>query len=594
MDKPFSRTTRVIELAALAVILFNLAMVAYSFRGDWIWSAEDDVRQSLFPFARAQDPGLFPNDLIAVHALAFAPAGYTLGLNVGARFLDVIIASKLIAIGLAIANVALFLWIAGLLFRHRSRMFWICLVFASANAYMWFVSLAGMPRSFAIPLSLLAFVAFQRPGRALYIATAVLAGLFSPSVLIFLGVLAPFKLFEDGVVSIRPRLQVAWRQALLFALALGLCATFVAVGQRSVAAELGPTADWSEWQSNPAFQPGGRWPGERLRPLQADLWVLRDRAIPFPDDRMRIIILAILLAAGGASVVRSLRGSGTTEAEPEWRALRAFLAFFAAGIIGRGVATAVALKLYMPDRLLVPVAPATLFALFALAGLLLRRLALHPRFQASPLRWAPAVGVGALLLVAVPAGGVRRPDARRAMNIHLGSADRELLTFLRDETPRTALIAGNPVVLDNVPLFARRSVLVNWETSLPLYPRYYAEVIRKTNALIPAYFTQERSDVDRLRREMKVTHMVVRLSDFEAGVRPWTGEFVHGPAYIQPFTPLLQGRISAKRSTAPWLWETLEHDPAVLFRNSEYLVVDLERLGAGADSGSLRAPRGSR
>jgi len=76
--------------------------------------------------------------------------------------------------------------------------------------------------------------------------------------------------------------------------------------------------------------------------------------------------------------------------------------------------------------------------------------------------------------------------------------------------------------------------------------------------------------------------MVVNLADLQARETLWTSQFIRGPVYIQPFTPLLQQQLAAKRPSEPWIWETLDHDDSVVFRNRDYLIVELGRLPGGS------------
>jgi hypothetical protein len=572
-----SRTPRrrLLELAALVLIAFNLIRVGQGFRGDWAWSVEDDVRQNMFVYARAQDPELFPDDIMATHALAFQPPGFRLIMSLVCRGIDVIVASKLVAILASVLDVILFAWVASLVFRRRSGMFWISLVFATGNAYMWFIALAGMPRSFTAPLSLLVLVAYLRPGRALYVTAAVLAALFSPTVLVVIGLLAPFKLYEDGLIEIRPRPRVALRKAVPFAIALGLCAGFVVLWQLPTKAVLGPIADYSEWKDDPVFQPGGRWPHDRVNTLREDLWNVREWSLPL-GNAGRALAFVALLGAALVAVGLGREAGGPRESGPR-KALRAFLFFFVAGLLARGLAVWLALRLYKPDRYFIPVVPAAVFGFFALLYLVHRLLSSRLKSSPTVARTVLAVSAAAFLLVAFVNGGYRRSDARPAMSIHIGPQERELLTFLRDELPRTAVVAGNPVLMDNVPIFSKRSVWTNYETILPVYPSFYRRMVDRTYALIPAYFTHDGEVVEEFHRETGVTHMVVSFEDLRPDGTPWTGPFIGGQVYIQPFTPLIEACTAGQGPDLPWFWESLESD-AVVFRNAAFLVVDLRLL----------------
>jgi CheY-like chemotaxis protein len=141
--------------------------------------------------------------------------------------------------------------------------------------------------------------------------------------------------------------------------------------------------------------------------------------------------------------------------------------------------------------------------------------------------------------------------------------------------------AGNPFLMDNVPIFARRSVLLNYETSLPLYPTYARAIDHRTRALVDAYFGWSDEALLVLVRTMRVSHLVVSRSDFAGGtpwaIEPWSRVPVgSGEPYMAPYRAEIKRRLAAKPPAVPWAWERAAAQ-ATVWENEAFIVLDLGR-----------------
>jgi hypothetical protein len=260
---------------------------------------------------------------------------------------------------------------------------------------------------------------------------------------------------------------------------------------------------------------------------------------------------------------------------------------FWAGIIAWLLARALALRLYFPARYLFPMVGPVLFGAVALAVLADAWLrARGGAVLAKPLVRAAyllaALGLGAVVL---RSGSIGVLVPSQFVYIRAYEEERRLHLFLRDGVPKDAVLAGNPWLLDNVPIFGKRSVWTNYETLVPVYSEYYRQMVARTSALIPAYFSWSLDPLQEFARTTRVAHMIVARRDFARGQVPWGAAGWQGDMrppepgrpYIAPFTGEIERRVSEKPTTAAWVWENLPRE-AVRYESASFLVVDLRAL----------------
>src|SRR5262249_24596445 len=76
-------------------------------------------------------------------------------------------------------------------------------------------------------------------------------------------------------------------------------------------------------------------------------------------------------------------------------------------------------------------------------------------------------------------------------NIKIDPTERQALDFI-SQLPKTALIAGWPDgVMDDIPLFSRRRILLSFETHLAFHEVYMRDKREKAEAIIDAWFSPD-------------------------------------------------------------------------------------------------------
>jgi hypothetical protein len=109
--------------------------------------------------------------------------------------------------------------------------------------------------------------------------------------------------------------------------------------------------------------------------------------------------------------------------------------------------------------------------------------------------------------------------------------------------PKDVLIAGHPEEMDNIPLFARRKVLVNQELSLPYFTGYYAQVRQRLFAMLAAYYTTDIQDVQHFVQRYSVDYILVNTQHFSAS-------FLQGGIYDEPFGSFIRQQLDTHKRFA--------------------------------------------
>ena len=102
------------------------------------------------------------------------------------------------------------------------------------------------------------------------------------------------------------------------------------------------------------------------------------------------------------------------------------------------------------------------------------------------------------------------PHLRRDLTI---CHDQEIYNFI-STLPKDALIAGYPKDLDCIPLFSKRSVLINDELNIPFAKNYYEKIKIRLTDLFTAYYSDEETHIKDLCEKYNITHILVNKERF--------------------------------------------------------------------------------
>lgn len=363
----------------------------------------------------------------------------------------------------------------------------------------------GLARAFASPLLALAALALlrHRPGS---VSTLALGGcipyIYLPCApAIFLSAIQRFRIGSGGSAKLK----------LILTLLVLILATGMAYlnGIKPQDQGFGPLVSLAEATGRPEFGPDGRLDLVPLpNPFLDVVYYPFERIGLFKEfglipGILSLVVLAPLLYFGARAV--------------NWRALAfsfkplavlggSFLAFYVA-------ARFMAFTLFVPDRYMqYPVN-------------LLYAILLSACLAGAFTRLKPGRTAAVCLILAMAALG-----ALRLKNVALYdySADAPLYAAVEAATPRNALLAGHPELMDNVMTFARRNALASFELAHPWSRGFWAQLSPRLDGFFAAYYASDADTVARFAREFGVDFLVVDEAHF-------TKEYLAAKPFFEPF-----------------------------------------------------------
>lgn len=131
------------------------------------------------------------------------------------------------------------------------------------------------------------------------------------------------------------------------------------------------------------------------------------------------------------------------------------------------------------------------------------------------------------------------------------------------QRPQNIVIASTSEETDNIPTFARRSVLVGKEFALPIHTKYYAQFSQRMLDLINAQYSQDINQVKDFIEKYRITYWLLERSAF-------TSEYVADNNWLQQYQKAAQQAIINLQN--PPILSTLTDSCAVLKTNNLVLL----------------------
>ncbi|MBI3922712.1 MAG: hypothetical protein HY318_14920 [Armatimonadetes bacterium] len=234
-----------------------------------------------------------------------------------------------------------------------------------------------------------------------------------------------------------------------------------------------------------------------------------------------------------------------------WR--RSWTALFIASVSGYLLSALLFMRLYIPNRY-TRYSVAVLLALWLAHNwdLLLRKI---------PWRWARTIAVIAVLGVA---WCEYRDNFRQGKETMDRSKVAPLCEYLR-HLPDGVLIAGPPYIMDDIPIQARRSVLVNYKLAHPWFTKYYDEVKKRTLMTFEALYASSPDPINRLHEGYEVNYLVTENDAYDADA------LSDKEIYVEPFNEFIARIIHKNKHFL------LANPPAasIVYRDNRYTVLKL-------------------
>ncbi len=496
------------------------------------WVINDDVRQQIFWMQQWGDPELFPGDLLTDYARTYVSWGVKGLYRLASPLLTLAIFSKwlpfisftILSLGkglwlssAAAAPVTFSKWLPGLLFAFLGWCLFRIGARLGSRSLAWFMVgiywlmpffldhlAGGLARAFAAPLLAffcLSWLSASPWGLALAL---LLQALFIPYIFL-IGALAVVLAWLGARSGRWPGPSwLNWGH--LMAVAAGAVLVWL-MNQQFNAAGFGPLVSAAELAQRPEFTAAGRYAIYPVPSILREVVSPWEFIAPFREGGIFLGALACVLLLG-ASVWggRSL----------DWRDLKVRLQPFGylllASVLLFILARIFLLKLFVPDRYLVYT-----LNLCYLVGL---ALCLNAALTRRP--WPRGAAAAVLVMVAV-LGGLRL----QGVGLFDYSMYRPLYAAL-SETPKNALIAGHPNLLDNVPTFAQRPALATFELAHPWSQGYWQQLRPRLEDFFTAYYAHDPRVVREFSRKYHISFLVV-------DDRHFAPEFLAGGRFLVPF-----------------------------------------------------------
>jgi hypothetical protein len=543
---------------ALSVVI-AYGPLRQSFSGAYV--LQDDSRQHIFWLERFVDPDLFPHDLVVDYLQAVAPSGYKGFYQIAALLgVDPLLLSKTLPMGLGLLT-TLFCFAFSMQLLPVPSSAFISTMLLDQALWAGDSIVSSTPRAFMYPMLMMFLYSLLRRWSILCLASIALLCLFYPPIVpIPLGVIT-LNLVRWN--SQRLSLSRERRDYVLCAAALAIAVAILLPYIHGVAA-FGPVVSRVEGQAMPEFMPGGRM--VVFREGFVSYWLTGRHSGMFSSSPLNPIGFAFALLLPVLWIRKN-----------RFQIMRR---------ISPGIVT-------------FPRVIFTSVLMFFLAHVLLFRLFLPSRFTAHSFRIVLAVSAGICAVVIMEALfnvgariAKRRPTLAAlavcsgavliwAVVFHpllSGSLSRQkykignhatLYEFLASQ-PKAAIIASLSREVDDLPVFARRSILLGREIALPFHKKYYGEIRQRAVDLINAEYSSDLSKLQSFIRAYDVSFLLLDKRAFSPG-------YLADDKWLLQFQPAADDAIARLRNgDSPALKGLL--DRLTVLETNDLLLLDARRI----------------
>jgi hypothetical protein len=450
-----------------------------------------------------QDPALFRGDFLTGYARHYVPWGVKGIYWLASWWVAPLYFAKVLP-GFLFVFLAICLFKIGARLSDR-RLGWMMVAVYWLMPFFLDNLAGGLARAFAAPLLALFWLGWQdeRPG---VMGTALLLqALFIPYIFM---VAAPAALLVWLLARFGQDRPPPFPAHATHFILLGLGAALViAMNLQFSAAGYGPLVKAREMVHHPEFYAQGRYP---LLPEPSLLWELISPWEFIPPFREWGPVAGGLVGVGLLALVatglwRLDWAAWRQRLKPAWYLGLASLALYC-------LARLFLLQLFVPDRYLMYTV--NLFYCLLLAQGLKNTLRVErwPRYLAV-LALVAAAGLGAWRLDGV---GLKDYSAYRALYTALAS------------TPKDALIAGHPNLMDTIPTCAQRRAFATYELAQPWSRGYWAQLKPRLQDFFQAYYAADPQVVVDFCRKYGIAFLIVDDRQFSPA-------FLQGGDFIFPY-----------------------------------------------------------
>jgi hypothetical protein len=514
-------------LSLTFALYYGILALQQAFRSEYV--IQDDAREYVFWMQRFVKPDLLPNDLMADYFQSVTPFGYAvlykLAANLGINPLNF---SKILP-------PVLCLIVTVCCFRLSLKLMPIPVAAFAAtlllNQSLWFSSdlSSAVPRSFTYPLLLLFIDYLLQKSWFILCFITLLEALFYP----------PLILISTAILCIR------LRHNYLLLLAMSALGFLAILPYALSSSEYGPVVTASQAWRMPELWTEGRHPF-----FDANLWrfwLIGQHSGIFPPLMPPLIWMGLFLPwvmryPSTFPLLKLLNREKMTILVQT--VIASFLLYFAAHVL--------LLKIFFPTRYTVH----TLRIVFAIASGFTITIILHgflnqicgwkgeirnfvPTLQVKIRRLLSTICIITIILVLIFYPNFLKSYPRTDFKTGNNPA---LYKFLKEQ-PENVLIASLSEEANNLPTFAKRSILVGREYALPFHLSYYSQIRQRTLDLITAQYSPDLTAVQNFIKKYDTDFWLLEANSFKPNYltnKSWLKSFQ--PAFDQALNNLQTGK----------------------------------------------------
>jgi hypothetical protein len=524
----FRHTSEKVDRQLIFWLSLSLTFAAiYSYLGlkeafSGVFVVQDDARQHVFWMLRFLDPELFPNDLIADYFQSVAPEGYSKVYHLGAILgINPLIFNKILPpILLIITTIYCFLF-CWRIFPIPAASFIATLLLNQSLALKEEI-ISGTPRAFAYPL-LLAFLYYFSKRSWLTLLIIALLGVFYPQYIFIASLMLIFQLIrlQDSKIKLSQNfpdyrfcfvgLTVAFLILLPFAL---------------TTSEFSPTITVEQAKQLPEFYRGGR--SAFFKDNLVEFWFSGGRSGMFPSSFWTPVTLVLGLLFPIVIFLRKKIKLTQKITVNIWILLNLFVGstimFFIAHIL--------LFKLHLPGRYTAHSFQIIITIITAITITII----LDNIWQWSLENKSYLLSLIVTIIMIIPLLGYPSLVKKFPVTGYRNGNHPELYNFLQQQ-PKDILIASLTYqIVDNIPVFGQRSVLISREYAIPYQLGYYHQFRERLFDLIQAQYSTDRQEIINFIDKYQVTFWGIEDHAF-------TAEYLENNRWLMQYQPVTQDAI---------------------------------------------------
>jgi hypothetical protein len=510
---------------AVGYILMGLRQ---AFSSEYIVS--DDAREYISWMYRYFNQDLFPGDLIADYFQSVTPIGYGIIYKIIAALnIDLNFFSKIFPIVLGLITTS-YCFLVSMQILPVPMVGFIASLLLNQSLCLYDDLFSATPRDFIYPLFLAFLYYLIRASRLGILIVIALQSLIYP-LIAFVDLLILFmRLFpwKNGQITISQS-----RKDLISFVASIMIAGIIILTYAIQSSQFGPTITTAVARTMPEYWHGGRF--SYFSHNIISYWFYdRDSgflALIGPPQLFLGLLLPIILKSQSRFLL-------SKQIKNEVKLL---LQVVIASLIMFFTAHALAFKLHWPSRY----THHTFKMILAIAAAISITLMLDALFRWSRQNERQIFMLGAIIILA--GGLVLYPSSLKVFpkTPYIKGQVPTLYNFLQKQ-PQNIVIASTSEEADNIPIFAKRTILIGKEYALPIHTKYYAQFRKRMLDLINAQYTEDVNQIKDFIQKYHVTFWLLERSAF-------IPEYINHNTWLQQYQPAAQQANTKLQKSLPVL-----------------------------------------